>query len=426
MSWTSFPNISLCLKEWCTEQKQFADGEIVSEGKLALFLREKVIGRVSKYSKKDSPTTVGRETVLSYVNAMVNLYQNQMSLGNNTNGHPRGSVVRRLLDTCDSKEHTRRAANFEDRGKHTLKDGYTKDQLLQVSRYFLARDSNVDLRNRFDFLMGHSIFARGEDKRKMQFADMFLLELENEGPTPCFSLVATMRQGKTNQHNRVTYGAAIRHVNAEVCPVGALALYLFSRFHLDLEPFPDFSRRANWYNTYVLKGSNKFEEITYGTQYNAFRRGLDAAGIKSSKVTHVNRGSALNMIDDEQVSDDQQRRVGRWGTDRMVGCYLSSLPKQAIRSIAGFTTSPGNYHIYRAAIEPPEELKRKVFPDIESWKDKFELGLVQEDTAGPNFLELLAHLRTVLLQVNHSHLIIVLCGRIQILKSFSLFRILLF
>ena len=56
---------------------------------------------------------------------------------------------------------------FEDRGKHTISDGYTKDELIMVSRYFLQTNALEDLRNWFDFLLGHLMLARGESNRKM-------------------------------------------------------------------------------------------------------------------------------------------------------------------------------------------------------------------------------------------------------------------
>ncbi|KAG1436049.1 hypothetical protein G6F56_013726 [Rhizopus delemar] len=123
---------------------------------------------------------------------MTDLYQSQVALRLNNNPHPRGNAIRALIDTLSRDEIKRKKEQFEDRGKHTISDGYTKDELIMVSRYFLQTNALEDLRNRFDFLLGHSMLARGESKRKMQLPDLFLVELLNEGPTPCWALVATM------------------------------------------------------------------------------------------------------------------------------------------------------------------------------------------------------------------------------------------
>jgi len=103
------------------------------------------------------------------------------------------------------------------------------------------------LRSKLDSLLCHFIMGRGESVRKIQLPDLFPLDLEKEGVTPCFATVVVMSQGKMNQHGRVEYGAFIRNRNVYICPVGALAHYLFMRFHIINEPFPDMSTRKNWY-----------------------------------------------------------------------------------------------------------------------------------------------------------------------------------
>ncbi|KAG1471083.1 hypothetical protein G6F56_002323 [Rhizopus delemar] len=94
---------------------------------------------------------------------MTDLYQSQVALRLNNNPHPRGNAIRALIDTLSRDEIKRKKEQFEDRGKHTISDGYTKDELIMVSRYFLQTNALEDLRNRFDFLLGHSMLARGEN-----------------------------------------------------------------------------------------------------------------------------------------------------------------------------------------------------------------------------------------------------------------------
>ena len=63
------------------------------------------------------------------------------------------------------------------------------------------------------------------------------------------------------------------------------------------------------------------------------------------------------MIAQDNVSGDQQRMVGRWGTDRMVGCYMSTLPLEAMKSLSGFGNYQGNYYIPRTSVTPCHELQ---------------------------------------------------------------------
>jgi hypothetical protein len=155
------------------------------------------------------------------------------------------------------------------------------------------------------------------------------------------------------------------------------------------------------YKIQFLRGKRPDRPIAYSTQYKAYKRAFDAVGIFSTKVTHAGRVSAIREIDSDNVSDNQQQRIGRWAnSDKMVGCYLNNLPKQAIRSLAGFyANGSGTYYLPRAALDPPEELKKQIFPDVEKWLDAFRNKTVQKDTAGPNFLNLLVKMRTVVLQV---------------------------
>lgn len=247
------------------------------------------------------------------------------------------------------------------------------------------------------------MLCRSETTLGMQFADMFSILIENQGVSECISLVSTITFGKTNQHGKIEYGSSVRHRQVEVCSVGALAVNLFSRFHFENEAFPDFTTRSAWYDTFVIKGETPFIPLSYDTQRKVYVETFKKVGIHTSKVTHANRKSALNMIAQENVSGDQQRMVGRWGTDRMVGCYVSSLPVEAMKSLAGFSGRNDNYFLPRSVVVPAANLQVLVFPDIEFWQEKFKNGSgVQEDIAGPNFLTLLSQLRVVFLQVSYA------------------------
>ena len=62
-----------------------------------------------------------------------------------------------------------------------------------------------------------------------------------------------------------------------MCPVGALSLYLFTRWQVNNEPVPAFSKRENWFDVYLLRSSKKLKDkevfgpLTYESQYSAVR-----------------------------------------------------------------------------------------------------------------------------------------------------------
>ena len=98
------------------------------------------------------------------------------------------------------------------------------------------------------------------------------------------------------------------------------------------------------------------------------------------------------------ASEDQIRRLGRWNNQSMENCYLTSLPREAIRSLAGFPPAQGSFFLPRATVEPPDSLKRLIFPAIEPTLEKISSGAFQDSIPARGFLELLDRCRTVILQ----------------------------
>lgn len=138
--------------------------------------------------------------------------------------------------------------------------------------------------------------------------------------------------------------------------------------------------------------------ITYNEQVKVYKQVLRYCGVHSSKLTHINRKDAISMVANESVSGEQQRQVGRWSSDRMVGCYLTGLPVDVIKVLAGFTTRKSDYFNNRSSIEPSEELRKMVFPWIGHWREKSYKKKIEDDIAGPSFLDLTGYLRTDFLQ----------------------------
>lgn len=72
---------------------------------------------------------------------------------------------------------------------------------------------------------------RGENLRYAKLPHVNLHSFANlsggETPSRTLAIVLIMTQGKTMRYGGCTYGVAVRNVNTEICPIGALALYLF-------------------------------------------------------------------------------------------------------------------------------------------------------------------------------------------------------
>ncbi|DAZ98863.1 TPA: hypothetical protein N0F65_002588 [Lagenidium giganteum] len=76
--------------------------------------------------------------------------------------------------------------------------------------------------------------------------------------------------------------------------------------------------------------------------------------------------------------------------------FLTSLPREAVRSLAGFMPDRQSYYIERALVEPPTTLQQMVFPFLDSMLAPYE-NESQPNLASGGFLTLLQMLRIVVL-----------------------------
>ena len=98
------------------------------------------------------------------------------------------------------------------------------------------------------------------------------------------------------------------------------------------------------------------------------------------------------------VSEEQIRRAGRWNQDQMVGCYLNSLPREFMRTMAGHPKQVGCFEIRRASATPPNALLELIWPELGIWKGRFgpQAGQINDLTT-TGLTDLLFYLREVIL-----------------------------
>ena len=219
--------------------------QIFKGSKMLLFLQEQVVTRPPKKRPREELNTnithvLSSSTILSYVFAIQDLWAQQRGLGINNNPSPTETAeMRAFTESQRRKKATIKKSNHSDRGNGTLLDGYSSmDELRDLLVYFYDLDTGIGLRNRVAVAMCHFNTLRGEVIRRMEFADMFSILLENEGPSDCIAMVTVMDNGKTNKNGRLEYGACLRNRFVELCPIGSVAMHLFWRFHIFNEAFP--------------------------------------------------------------------------------------------------------------------------------------------------------------------------------------------
>uniref|UniRef100_A0A0D2XRY2 Ndc10 domain-containing protein n=1 Tax=Fusarium oxysporum (strain Fo5176) TaxID=660025 RepID=A0A0D2XRY2_FUSOF len=273
-----------------------------------------------------------RGTIDAYIAAVIELWRLQVAHGNANTENPRGAAA-----------------------------GYSPDEWLRVQDLLLSGAAYMpqNLRTRVDLLFGHYYLLRGENRRKMELADLSLLDYpSSEGPTPCGCLVTLLQDGKLNKTAKKEFMGALRHKDPLFCTQGALAQLFFWRWHVAGEPSPSFRRRQDWYRIKVLVGRDREQELSYPTQLQETWRIFGAAGLMASKKTHLPRRVGAQDAETHGTSLAQISQAGRWNQSVLCQAYLTHLPRQFMRIVAGFSASPGDYFLARAAHEPPYVLQK--------------------------------------------------------------------
>ncbi|SAL98854.1 hypothetical protein [Absidia glauca] len=109
-----------------------------------------------------------------------------------------------------------------------------------------------------------------------------------------------------------------------------------------------------------IKPPRQAHEWSHFSHRESIGKALSSPGIRSKKNTHINCGSSACMAGNV----DQIRRQGRWNNRTINGAYLTNLPRELVRSMAGFPTYGRFFYIARAALSPPTSLCKKLFPTI--------------------------------------------------------------
>jgi hypothetical protein len=296
------------------------------------------------------------------------------------------------MDTTATKKK-----NYTDRGIGSLLDGYqSTSQFIDISMKFMERN---DIRGRACFLLSHYGLLRGENIRGLELADMFSQALDGEGFSESIALVLLIQHGKTNQFGKMQHVGYMRNKEAKLCPVGAAAMYLFERFHVDNEPFPDMTTSATWYDTKFIRGRCKNKEISYDTHKKSFKDVFSELGLTFNKSTHINRQQGVRDLESVDVDISQTRRHGRWGTDSCEGIYSAPLAREAMRALSGHPPKQRLYYLARSIEVPPEGLEKQIFPEADVVLQRIVNGDgCERNLAARGFVELLVYLRRVILQ----------------------------
>ena len=325
---------------------QFEDGEFVTSEKLLWFTNEIVLERRVRLPKtaqsatqseglleedtalvheivdglvegtKDNPkeqdgTPLKYNTVRLWVSAVMDLYHVQIARGLHSLPSPKGFGVKGALKDVQAKTFQRIRELHEDRALNTILDSYTKEDLDAFVSWCWHKATVKDVesyqRTLLDFLMGHYFLVRGDQRRRAELADMFILHLPNESATQqCMCWIFVFDNGKTNSTGRKQYLGSIRHRDPLVCPIGALAFYLFTRFHYKKEAWPSLCSLKDWDRIKLLRGgSDREHALNEKTHREWINRVFEGIGFSSSKSTHAGRRTGAQWAEILGVPEDE-------------------------------------------------------------------------------------------------------------------------
>ncbi|SAM01457.1 hypothetical protein [Absidia glauca] len=105
-----------------------------------------------------------------------------------------------------------------------------------------------------------------------------------------------------------------------------------------------------------IKPPRQAQDWSYSSYRESIGKALSSPGIRSNKKTHIKCGSSARMAGNVCANVDQIRRQGRWNNTTINGTYLTNLPRELVRSMAGFPASSRFFYLARAALNPPTSL----------------------------------------------------------------------
>jgi hypothetical protein len=359
---------------------------------------------------------VGIQTVNQYVSALGDLYIQQKNTfpGDPAKfpAHPHGDKLKSLIKSLKRQTASLKKRNYADRSAGTLGEMVDSTETsMMMDQYSKHPKHEYGLRHRLDLAFSIAFMSRGSIQRGLSLADIGCISYPNEGIAGATILCVRFDAYKMNQFGNVENNGCMRypslhvisfilcrHKDVLICPVSALAQYLFFRFQFNNEAWPVMSRPQQWYDIALIKGKSPTEAITYSQQLEGINNCLRSCGITSNLKTKIGRVLGSNMADASGADESHTRRHGSWKSGGALdNSYLSrGLPMQSVRSLAGFDVGNGFYYLHRAQIEPPDELCRKVFPWIEESEKQLRDGVTE--SSGPQVVKVMKWLRKVLLQ----------------------------
>jgi len=369
----------------------------------------------------DPPKCLGFSQVNIYKATVYNIFLEQKATGCNSFSWEdvNTDALKLLMKKVRNRAPLVSKRNAEEKIDAHMAPFFYVQWLPHIEKYFFSKGvSNhrsavfSSLRNAFTFKFSLAGVLRGESLERADLSDLCDYFWQGEpDPYPIHMLIMAICQGKTNQ-DRKLFGRAMRHRQVEMCPLGALALYLWYRLDVRGEwadARPDFLDNHAWFFIKLLVSSTSnevLEELDIKTYADAIQEAMDAVGVSCNHRAHFGRKVMPILLEMCEVLSDLIKNIGLWCRDVQEKHYAASMPLQAMRVAAGHKIERGSV-FYKRGQKPisacAQRLRKLIFP----WLDHERARVHAFNQQGPRmntkptasgFLGMLDNLRDVLLQ----------------------------
>ncbi|KAK7056117.1 hypothetical protein R3P38DRAFT_1377096 [Favolaschia claudopus] len=332
--------------------------------------------------------------------------------------------IKQYESAASHKEPQRIQMAHSLKAKGTNADTFTSEDLKRCSMWCITdfkgpQNIYIGLRDRAMLLTSCGVAFRGDNTRHLLISDLFttdvIMNAKGLGEiVPALTFIAD--NAKHNQTGRTDEFGAFRHRFVELCPVGAIALLLFSYFHVRNAPIPnfvpDFSDpqygdygKRDWYRMHLFPSAqDPMSDMSYDNHRKRVNLIYEKNGVSISKVTHAGREYSVKTAREYGATVDGAKALGGWSeSGSFRPCYDRALPVDALLGAAMFdATRPETHFLAREFLEPPRELMSDIFPWIQdallALEEREKENPFARDIALRQFFKLLVWFRTVILQ----------------------------
>jgi hypothetical protein len=167
--------------------------------------------------------------------------------------------------------------------------------------------------------------------------------------------------------------------------------------------FINFEENKYWFDIKLLVecgSKNVNKAVTDQTYARTITKLCKELQIVADHKIHIGRAAGEINAELNELDGAQIKVLGNWNVGVMEDRYSTKLPLKPLRAMGGHGQEKGHFFIFRAGIEPSEELQSKVFPFVD--EELLKKMTVRSDgtihATAVGFLRLLKRLRCILLQ----------------------------